>query len=41
MSSKHNLVGRGNDNNNIHTLCLRKKRGVELFAITSSTINQF
>ena len=27
--------------NNQCTLCLRKKRGVELFAITSSTVNQF
>jgi len=25
---------------NVCTLCLRKKRGVELFAITSSTVNQ-
>jgi len=25
----------------VTTLCLRKKRGVELFAITSSTVNQF
>jgi len=24
-----------------HYMCLRKKRGVEIFVITSSTVNQF